>query len=87
MWRLNFNPNKSNIVEFGKQFFKYANFYLNDKIIPKSDKITYLGVIIDNKLDFNANTVEKFANVQKAIIVLFRSKTKLDHPPPSKLHL
>ena len=70
IWRLNFNSNKSNIVEFGKQFFKNSKFYLNDKIIPKTDKITYLGVIIDNKLDFNANTIEKFSNVQKAIYSL-----------------
>ena len=70
IWRLKFNSNKSNIVEFGKQFFENSNFYLNKKIIPKSDKITYLGVIIDNKFNFNKNTIDKFSNVQKAIYSL-----------------
>ena len=69
-WRLKFNPNKSNIVEFGKQFFKNSNFYLNNKIIPKTDRIIYLGVIIDNKFNFNNITIEKFSNVQKAIYSL-----------------
>ena len=70
LWRLNFNSNKSNIVEFGKQFFKNSIFFLDEKIIPKTNNIIYLGVLIDNKFDFNGNTIVKFSNVQKSVYSL-----------------
>ena len=65
-WRIKFNAKKSNIVEFGPQFFKNSNFLLNNNIIPIVENIIYLGVKIDNKLNFNNIAIEKVSNVQKS---------------------
>ena len=70
LWRLKFNASKSNIMEFGTQFFENSSFYLNNILIPKVDSITYLGVKIDNKLNFNDISIEKFSKVQKAVYSL-----------------
>ena len=59
-WRIRFNAKKSNIVEFGTQFFKNSTFNINNNLIPKVDEIIYLGVKINNKLSFNENAIEKF---------------------------
>ena len=48
-WRIRFNAKKSNIVEFGTQFFKNSTFNINNNLIPKVDEIIYLGVKINNK--------------------------------------
>jgi hypothetical protein len=70
MWKIKFNSQKSNIIEFGKQFFEYSEFYLNKVSIPKVEKLKYLGVFIDKNLDFNLLASEKFKNVQKSIFSL-----------------
>ena len=70
MWKIKFNSQKSNIIEFGKQFFEYSEFYLNKVSIPKVEKLKYLGVFIDKNLDFNLLASEKFKNVQKSIFTL-----------------
>ena len=44
MWRIKFNSLKSNIIEFGIQFFDNSEFYLNNIIIPKVDLLNDLGV-------------------------------------------
>ena len=36
-WGINFNPLKSNTIEFGDQFFDNSEFYLNNIIFPKVD--------------------------------------------------
>ena len=48
-----FNAKKSNIVEFGPQFFKNSDFLLHNTRIPIVENIIYLGVKIDNKLNLN----------------------------------
>ena len=70
MWKIKFNSNKSNVIEFGKQFFNNYEFYLNKQIIPKVEKLKYLGVFIDKNLDFDLLATEKFLNVQKSIFSL-----------------
>ena len=65
-----FNSKKSNIIEFGPQFFSFSQFYLNNLIIPKVNKLKYLGVFIDKSLDFDLLANEKFKNVQKSIFSL-----------------
>ena len=67
LWRIKFNPKKSNIIEFGPQFFPNNKFYINGTLLPKTDKIKYLGVEIDSKLNFDLTATEKFKNVQKSI--------------------
>jgi hypothetical protein len=52
-WKTKFNSKKSNIIEFGEQFFQNSDFYLNKCLIPKVEKIEYLGVFIDKNLDFD----------------------------------
>ena len=70
MWKIKFNSQKSNIIEFGKQFFEFSEFYMNGMSIPKVEKLKYLGVFIDKNLDFNFLASEKFKNVQKSIFSL-----------------
>ena len=70
MWKIKFNSNKSNVIEFGKQFYNNYEFYLNKQIIPKVEKLKYLGVFIDKNLDFDLLATEKFLNVQKSIFSL-----------------
>jgi hypothetical protein len=69
-WRIRFNAKKSNIMEIGPQFFKKSTFYINNNLIPKVDEIIYLGVKINNKLNFNDHAIEKFAEVQKSVFSL-----------------
>ena len=69
-WRIKFNTNNSNVIAFGPQFFKNSQFYLNNTVIPKTDEITYLGVKINNKLNFNEISIEKFKEVQKSVYSL-----------------
>lgn len=70
LWRIKFNPLKSNIIEFGKQRFPDNEFILNSLTLPKTNKIEYLGVEIDNNLDFDLGSINKFKNVRKSIFSL-----------------
>jgi len=70
MWRIKFNPLKSNIIEFGIQFFDNSEFYLNKRIIPKVDMLKYLGVYLNKNLDFDTLASDKFLKVQKSIFSL-----------------
>jgi hypothetical protein len=54
--KIKFNSKKSNIIEFGEQFFQNSDFYLNKCLIPKVEKIKYLSVFIDKNLDFDKNS-------------------------------
>ena len=68
-WRIKFNALKSNIVEFGKQFFDYSTFTKGNKTIPKTDIFTYLGVTINNSLDLNNSAIKKFGNSLKSVLL------------------
>ena len=57
-------------MEFGPQFFKNSAFFINDNLITQVDEITYLGVKISNKLNFNEIAIEKFRDVQKSVYSL-----------------
>ena len=67
LWRLKFNTAKSNTIEFGPQLFTKSEFYLENKTLCKTNKIKYLGVEINNKLDFDKLAIEKFSKVQKSV--------------------
>ena len=69
-WLLKFNPLKSHLISFGKSLFAETTFYLNNLPITPSNKITYLGIEINNNLDFNLTACEKFRKVQKSIFSL-----------------
>ena len=60
MWRIKFNPLKSNIIEFGIQFFDNSKFYLNKRIIPKVDMLKYLGAYLNKNLGFDTLASDKF---------------------------
>jgi hypothetical protein len=69
MFKLNF-PTKSNIVQFGEPILENPQFLLSNSLIEFVDKITYLGVKINNKLDFDTSSMENFKNVSKSIFSL-----------------
>ena len=69
-WRIKFNAKKSNIIEFGPQFFENTTFFINKNEISKVDEITYLGVKINKNLNFNENAIQKFTEVQKSVFSL-----------------
>ena len=81
-WRIKFNALKSNIVEFGKQFFDNSTFTIGNKTIPKTDSFTYLGVTINNSLDFNNSAIKKFGNTQKSVFALSFLGLKPNAIPP-----
>ena len=54
-WRIKFNANKSNIMEFGQQFFKNSTLYLNDVAIPKGRKYHLLGSKNRRKIELQRN--------------------------------
>ena len=58
-------------MEFGPQFFKNSAFLINDNLITKADEITYLGVKISNKLNFNEIAFEKFRLKNQSTRFLF----------------
>ena len=70
MWLIKFNPSKSHILQFGEPLFANYRFSLNNIPIEITDKIKYLGIEINNKLDFDKTTMEKFKGVSKAIFSL-----------------
>jgi hypothetical protein len=69
-WLIKFNSNKSNIITFGKPIFSNTTFSLNNKTLNNTNKITYLGVEINEKLDFDTTAITKFNNVSKSIFSL-----------------
>ncbi len=64
------NPSKSNIVQFGNPVCVNSRFHLDNNTIELTDKIKYLGIEINNKLDFDTLATEKFKNVSKSIFSL-----------------
>jgi hypothetical protein len=70
MWRIKFNPLKSNIIEFGTQFFENSEMYLNNRVIPKVELLKYLSVFINKNLDFDTLACANFLNVQKSLFSL-----------------
>ena len=69
-WRIKFNPNKSHIISFGKQNWPDRIFYLNNKKVNETESIRYLGVDINNRLDYDSDMCEKFKKVQKLVFSL-----------------
>ena len=64
LWRIRFNATKSNLMEFGPQFFKDSKFYIDNILIPKVDYINYLGVKIDKNLNFKDLAIDKLKMVK-----------------------
>ena len=58
-------------AEFGPQTFKSSSFSIDNNKIPHTNSLKYLGVTIDNTLDFNKYSINKFNSVQKSIFSLF----------------
>ena len=69
-WRINFNASKSTVVEFGTQLFDTCSLKINDNVIPFNNSFKYLGVTIDNELNFNKQATDKFINTQKTVFSL-----------------
>ena len=70
LWRIKFNPLKSNIIKFGQHKNSNGSFLLNGLPLTITNKIKYLGVEIENQLDFDLTALNKFKNVQKSIFSL-----------------
>ena len=70
LWRIKFNPLKSNIIEFGPKKNPNNSFLLNGLPLVKTNKIKYLGVEIESQLDFDLSALNKFKSVQKSIFSL-----------------
>ena len=71
-WRISFNEKKSNILTIGQTNFniKDYNIKLNGKCIPYATKIKYLGIEINETLNFNEFCINRFKKVQKAFFNL-----------------
>ena len=69
-WRIKFNPIKSQLISFGKQYSSHCNFYLNNNLINSVENIDYLGVNINENLESDSYMCDKFKNVQKSVFSL-----------------
>ena len=71
-WKINFNSKKSVIMVFGREKINNLkfDFKLNDTVINEQDEFKYLGISINNKLDFNKSILENFDKVRKAVFSL-----------------
>jgi hypothetical protein len=71
-WKINFNPNKSIYMKFGNEKVGTIKqeLKLNNEIIPETTQFKYLGLMINNKLDFNQTIIENFDKVRKAVFSL-----------------
>ena len=69
-WCVKFNPNKSNIIQFGKPLLSQYPLILNNKPLTFSNSLKYLGIEINNNFDPNITAIEKFKKVQKSIFSL-----------------
>ena len=69
-WKIKFNPTKSNIISFGRQFSIGDNFILSGQALSISDSIKYLGIELNNELDCDSVMKTKFKKVQSSIFSL-----------------
>ena len=67
-WKIKFNTKKSCILSFDTEYIR--DFKLCNECLPNSNSTRYLGIMINNKLDFNKEAKDKFKVVQKAIYSL-----------------
>lgn len=59
------------LLGFGKTNLRnYFNLFLNDQIIEQIDNLKYLGVLIDNKLNFNEHITKCCSKLNSSIFVL-----------------
>ena len=69
-WKIVFNANKSKLLKFYE--FIRNDFVINKTSLPEVDEIKYLGVQINNKLDFNLIFYNnKFHCIRKSIYTLY----------------
>jgi len=66
-WLIKFNPLKSNIITFGEQIISSQKFKISNLEIKNTDKLEYLGIEINNKLDSDQIIIDKFRKVEKSI--------------------
>ena len=70
LWKIKFNPTKSNIISFGRQFSIGDTFILNGQPLSISTSIKYLGIELNNELDSDSVAKIKFKKVQSSIFSL-----------------
>ena len=70
-WKIVFNANKSKLLKFNELIRNKNDFVINKTSIPEVEEIKYLGVQINNKLDFKAFYNNKFHCIRKSIYALY----------------
>ncbi|XDV22955.1 hypothetical protein PO909_027697 [Leuciscus waleckii] len=67
---LNISKTKDMIIDFGKSAISVSPTVINGRDIEFVDEYRYLGTVIDNKLNFNANTDAICKKVQQRMFFL-----------------
>lgn len=71
---LKFNPDKTVVIIFHKQGIHPNNYppqlNINDKTVPFSNSVKYLGVTLDNKLDWDIHQNNIIKTAKKNLILL-----------------
>jgi hypothetical protein len=71
MWKIKFNPKKSNYMSFGKTLVINPNFTINDELLKKKENIKILGFEFSSKtLLSNEQMKDNFNKVRKAFFSL-----------------
>jgi hypothetical protein len=79
-WKMDFNPKKSVSLKFGKSSCN-STFLLNGVNLPKVDEITYLGLPLSTKKNYDFFD-EKMRKVEKAFYSLYGLGCKPRHLSP-----
>ena len=69
-WGLEFNISKCKFIIFGLKGSDGSKFLLNNKIIPYTDSLKYLGIDFKYNLDMSSYFIDKFAKVKSSFFQL-----------------
>ena len=76
--KLSLNVSKTNFMVFGNKKNEECKIYINDIEIEEVSSTKFLGVIIDNKLNWQRQIQNVQRKVSKSVSILYRVKNLLD---------
>ena len=84
-WRIVLNPDKSQVlyIKTTGQLGRDPHITYNNKLIPVLNRVKYLGVTIDNKLDFTYHHNANAKRLRKQVSALYRLAGTKEHPRAS----
>jgi hypothetical protein len=79
---LKFSPSKTKIVIFGDTLLPDPVVHLYGEVVEVVPEITYLGIILDNRLSFSSHALDKAQRAQKHLMSLQNLMGSVFGPSP-----